>query len=158
MIRRVQENLSRQRRAFVLLTELLEEEFSLLLERKPQAVSQLELSIQELMRQLADERQSLRLAVRGIDPKANRVRELLGTLKGEAATALRQDLADLDRTEQSCAVQAAKNQYLVMGLYDQSRNLLEFLHEKIQPKVAAYSSRGRMARPGSRPSLVSGRL
>lgn len=158
MIHRLQENLSRQRRAFALLTELLEEEFSLLLERKPQAVSQLELSIQELMRQLAGERQSLRLAVRGIGPKARRVRDILDLLDEEPAEAVRAALVDLDRAEQACAMQAAKNQYLVMGLYDQSRNLLDFLHEKIQPKVAAYSSRGRMARPGSRPSLVSGRL
>ncbi|WP_449242651.1 flagellar protein FlgN [Desulfovibrio sp.] len=155
---RVQENLSRQHRALGLLSELLDEEFSYLKGGKPQDVSRIEISIQELLRQLAVERVSLRGLVQAVAPGAKRVREILDAVPSKEAEALRDLLLRLDGMEQACARQAAKNQNLVLALFDQSRKLLNFLQEKIQPKGTAYSAKGRMARASNAPSLVSGRL
>ncbi|MES9994955.1 flagellar export chaperone FlgN [Desulfovibrio aminophilus] len=155
---RIQENLSRQQRALVLLAELLDEEFSYLKSGKPQDVSRIEISIQELLRQLAMERVSLRSQVQSIVPGAKRVREILDSVPVEEGDALRDLLLKLDGLEQLCARQAAKNQNLVLALFDQSRKLLNFLQEKIQPKGTAYSAKGRMARASNAPTLVSGRL
>ncbi len=60
MFRVIEENLVRQNKALMLLSLLLEEEFSRLMKSNPQSVSQIELSIQELMRQIVVERASLR--------------------------------------------------------------------------------------------------
>ncbi|HBE94275.1 MAG TPA: flagellar biosynthesis protein FlgN [Desulfovibrio sp.] len=158
MIGRIQENLSRQLKALGLLEELLEEEFSYLKTSKPQAVSRVEISIQELMRQLTVERLSLRALVQEVQPGAKRVREILDGLEPEQGEALRTILSDLDHAEQVCARRAAKNQNLVLALFQQSRNLLQYLQDRILPKGTAYAASGRMARAASNPTLVTGRL
>lgn len=146
MIATIQENLTRQIRALELLSTLLEEEFSYLLARKPHDVSELELSIQELMRQIALERRSLRGVISGAYPGMSRVAEVARGLSAEQAQALTALLADLDRAEQVCAIQADKNRQLVLGLYDQSLSLLKRLHKAIEPgKSDVYSRRGRYA-------------
>lgn len=147
MIRSIKENLTRQTRALELLSSLLEEEFADLCDRKPQEVSALEISIQELMRHIALERRSLRSIISAEHPGKVRVHELLDTLSGEAAQALSEQLAGLDRAEQICAIQADKNRQLAMGLYDQSLKLLKNLHQAIEPgKSDLYSRRGRFAK------------
>lgn len=158
MTGRIQENLSRQLKALGLLEELLEEEFSYLKTSQPQSVSRVEISIQELMRQLTVERLCLRAAVQEVKPEAKRVREILPEIGQEQADALRGILAGLDQAEQACARRAAKNQNLVLALHQQSRNLLQFLQDRIQPKGTAYAASGRMARAASNPTLVTGRL
>jgi len=72
MIQLIEENLVRQNKALMLLFILLEEEFSRLMQSNPQSVSQIELSIQELMRQIAVERASLRRKVQQVSPAALR--------------------------------------------------------------------------------------
>lgn len=150
MIRVIQENLSRQTRALELLSALLEEEFADLMDRKPQDVSVLELSIQELMRQLAAERLSLRRIIAGAWPGCERVRDVVAALTDAQAEDLNRLLQDLDRTEQSCAIQADKNRMLALGLYDQSLQLLKELHNRVEPgKADVYSRRGRFAKATS---------
>lgn len=150
MIRVIQENLTRQTRALELLSALLEEEFSELMGRKPQDVSVLEISIQELMRQLAAERLSLRRVIAGAWPGRERVREVMAALSNEEAAGLSELLQLLDRTEQSCAIQADKNRLLALGLYDQSLQLLQELHSRVEPgKADVYSRRGRYAKATS---------
>jgi hypothetical protein len=147
MIRNITENLSRQIRALELLSSLLEEEFADLRERRPHDVSAIEISIQELMRQIALERKSLRGMISAAYPGKNRVREVAETLNDEQAGVLSGLLADLDRSEQVCAIQADKNRQLAMGLYDQSMRLLKQLHQSIEPgKSDLYSRKGRFAR------------
>ncbi|HWR04754.1 MAG TPA: flagellar export chaperone FlgN [Humidesulfovibrio sp.] len=147
MIQSIQENLTRQIRALELLSSLLEEEFADLRDRKPQDVSILELSIQELMRQIAGERKSLRSLIETTYPGKQRVSEVAQSLAPEVAQALSGQLAVLDRAEQTCAIQADMNRQLAMGLYDQSLNLLKQLHQAIEPgKSDMYSRRGRFAR------------
>ncbi|MCJ2163184.1 MULTISPECIES: flagellar protein FlgN [unclassified Pseudodesulfovibrio] len=159
MIRLIEENLVRQNKAMMLMSYLLEEEFSRLTNLKPQSVSQIELSIQELMRQIAAERISLRNLVAKVDPVAKRVKELLpglGDAEGESLQAL---LKMLDDTEQKCGVQAAKNQQMAMALFDQSKGLLNFMHDQIKPKsTTAYGRSGRFAKGANSARLLSGRL
>lgn len=147
MIASIQENLTRQIRALELLSSLLEEEFADLRDRRPQDVSVLELSIQELMRQIAVERRSLRAMIEATYPGKQRVSEVAQALDAEAAKALSDRLAELDRAEQTCAIQADMNRQLAMGLYDQSLDLLKRLHQAIEPgKSDMYSRRGRFAK------------
>lgn len=160
MIQTIQENLTRQIRALELLSSLLEEEFADLCARRPQEVSALEISIQELMRQVALERTSLRGMIKAAYPGRIRVREVLETLDSEEAQALNCQLQDLDRAEQICAIQADKNRQLAMGLYDQSLKLLKQLHQAIEPgKSDIYSRRGRFAKSlQPQASVFRGRL
>ena len=150
MIRMIRENLTRQTRALELLSALLEEEFAELANRNPQDVSILELSIQELMRQLAAERISLRAQISGTWPGRSRVAEIAGELTDAEAAELTELLHGLDRGEQSCAVQADKNRALALGLYDQSLQLLQELHRRVEPgKADVYSRRGTYAKSTS---------
>ena len=157
--RLIQENLSRQLRAMLLLKELLEEEFSLLVQRKTTQVSILDLSIQELLRQVADERRALKRLVADVQPNAKRVREVLSIMPHDMARNTDRLLEGMDRAEQACGQQAQRNRTMVLGLHDQSRALLEFMHRQIQPKsTGAYSRRGRMTTSSGMPALLSGRL
>jgi hypothetical protein len=159
MIRLIEENLVRQNKAMLLMYFLLEEEFSRLTQLKPQSVSQVELSIQELMRQVAAERVSLRRMVARVEPSAKRVREILPGLSEEDASAITELLVRLDETEQKCGVQASKNQQMAMALFDQSKGLLNFMHDQIKPKsTTAYARTGRFAKGINDARLLSGRL
>ena len=159
MIRLIEENLVRQNKAMLLMYFLLEEEFSRLTQLKPQSVSQVELSIQELMRQVAAERHSLRRMVAAQEPSAKRVRDLMPGLDAETAAGLTELLARLDETEQRCGVQAAKNHQMAMALFDQSKGLLNFMHDQIKPKsTVAYGRSGRFAKGINDARLLSGRL
>jgi lysophospholipase L1-like esterase len=159
MIRLIEENLVRQNKAMMLLFILLEEEFSRLGQGNPQGVSQVELSIQELMRQVAAERHSLRSMVATLVPGALRVRELYPTLDQDMRDAFDKMIAMLDATEQKCARQAAKNNAMAVALFEQSKKLLTFMHNQIKPKNnGAYAASGRFARAPSAARLLTGRL
>jgi phage shock protein A len=160
MLALIQENLTRQLRALELLSSLLKEEFADLRDRKPQDVSALEISVQELMRQLVAERKSLRRAINAWRPGMARVREVMMTLEPDEAKSLNELLHSLDRTEQVCAVQADMNRQLVMGLYDQSMKLLQSLQKAIDPgRSDMYSRRGRYAKVRqAQASVYNGRL
>jgi len=159
MIRLIEENLVRQNKAMLLMYFLLEEEFSRLTQLKPQSVSQVELSIQELMRQMAAERVSLRRLVARVDPAAKRVREILHCVSEDESSAVSGLLARLDDIEQKCGVQAAKNQQMAMALFDQSKGLLNFMHNQIKPKsTTAYARTGRFAKGVNDARLLNGRL
>ncbi len=161
MIRIVEENLVRQNKGMILLKVLLEEEFARLMNRDPRGVSQIELSIQELLRQLSVERLSLRNLVKRVDPAVERIRELRNSMDEEAFNVLDELLEMLDKTEQQCAVQASKNHELAKALQDQSKSLLDFMHKEIQPKNNdAYSAKGRFAKAASnsQPHILRGRL
>lgn len=146
MLERIHANLDRQNKALALLFTLLEEEFSLLRNREAPEVSRIEFSIQELLRQIAVERSSLREMVGAMKPGAKRLAALLPGLPAEEAAALSASLRRIDRAEQVCAVQAEKNTIMAQALAEQSRSLLNYLHQEIQPKSAdTYSGRGRYA-------------
>ena len=146
MLERIHANLNRQNKALALLLTLLQEEFSLLRQREAPEVSRIEFSIQELLRQIGAERSELRAMVTAIKPAAKRLAHLLPDLPADDAAVLAQAMAQADRIEQACAVQAEKNTIMAQALAEQSRSLLEYLHKEIQPKSAnTYSGRGRYA-------------
>lgn len=160
MLQLIQANLSRQVRALELLSSLLEEEFAALMGRKPQEVSVLELAVQDLMRQLVAERLQLRRFISTGYPGLEHLRDVLAKLPAETAAQISADLADLDKSEQLCAMQADKNRQLALGLFDQSMQLLTHLHKAIQPnRTDVYGKRGRFAKPAQgQASFFSGRL
>jgi len=159
MFRLIEENLVRQNKAMMLLFFLLEEEFSRLMKNQPQGVSQIELSIQELMRQIAGERVSLRAMVAELAPGAARVRDLFLMMDDELKAKVESLLEKLDATEQTCGVQAAKNNEMAIALFDQSKNLLDFMHNQIKPKnTSAYAATGRFAQAPSNARLLTGRM
>lgn len=160
MLHRLKENIARQGKAMLLLHLLLEEEFSRLTGRDPRAVSSLELSIQELMRQMMLERDDLsRIASSLSDGKARRVREVLPLFSEEERDGIEAQLRSLDAEEQRCARQAAQNQQLALALFEQSGKLLNYMHSKLKPvRMEGYSASGRYAsRPGES-RLVRGTL
>lgn len=158
MLERIHANLDRQSKALALLFTLLEEEFSLLRNREAPEISRIEFSIQELLRQIAAERSSLRGLVALMKPGAKRLAALLPGLPAEEAAALSTALRRIDRGEQACAVQAEKNTIMAQALAEQSRSLLNYLHQEIQPKSAdTYSGRGRYAMRRPEASLLQRR-
>lgn len=159
MFQRIEENLVRQNKAMILLQVLFEEEFSRLRGGDALSVSRLELSIQELIRQMAAERASLRKMVGRTKNGARRVSELYDLMTPEQVAAFVDLVKVLDSTEQRCAAQAAKNHELALAFHDQSKALLEFMHEEIRPKnTGGYSAKGRFAKVAEQPSLLRGRL
>ncbi|MBI9080990.1 MAG: flagellar export chaperone FlgN [Pseudodesulfovibrio sp.] len=159
MFRLIEENLVRQNKAMMLLFFLLEEEFSRLMKNLPQGVSQIELSIQELMRQIGHERVSLRGMVAELAPGAARVRDLFLMMDDELKSEVESLLEKLDVTEQKCGVQAAKNNEMAVALFDQSKTLLEYMHNQIKPKnTSAYAATGRFAQAPSSARLLTGRM
>lgn len=159
MFRLIEENLVRQNKAMMLLEVLMGEEYSRLMNAKPQSVSQIELSIQELMRQIAVERASLRRLVAAEAPGAQRVRDLFLLMDDEKRQDFEKLLQLLDDTEQKCGVQAGKNHQMAMALYDQSKSLLNFMHDQIKPKnTSVYGASGRYAKAASSARLLTGRL
>ncbi len=167
MLQNLHANLFRQHKALGVLTELQGEEYSLLMSHKPQEVTHLELSIHDLMHQLAVERQEvmdmlqgmklaeyLEVVVPGDDMPA--AEEEGGADPRER---IRRLLAAIDEAEQACVKQARRNTDLVLGLMDQGHNMLTWLHDQIVPKkTEAYSRRGAYATKRSEAALISGRL
>lgn len=143
----------------MLLFILLEEEFSRLMQSNPQGVSQIELSIQELMRQIAAERLSLRDLVGRHTPGAQRVGELYPAMDDDMRTNFEGLVSVLDETEQKCAQQAGKNNQMAMALFDQSKQLLDFMHDEIKPKNnTAYAATGRYGQAAAGARLLNGRI
>ncbi|XPV75216.1 MAG: flagellar export chaperone FlgN [Desulfovibrio sp.] len=160
MINIIKANITRQEKGLLLMKMLLMEEFSRLEDRNPEGVTRIEFSLQELIRQLAAERASLRRLVPRIDPAAERLRDLYPILDEETVAYFKASLKSLDKMEQQCAVQAAKNQTMVRGLYETTTSMLDFLHNEIKPKPQnAYGANGKFIQKSeNQPRLVRGRL
>ncbi|EPR41706.1 FlgN family protein [Desulfovibrio sp. X2] len=154
----MRENLDRQHKAMVVLYELLQEEFSLLRAGKPQEVTGLEMSIQELIRQIALERAELKSMVLAREGTVVRLNVLVDSMPPEEGEPLRKLVNTIDALEQACARQADKNSNLAMALFDQSKSMLEFMQSQIKPKrVDVYARNGRFAQGKSEAALLHGR-
>lgn len=138
MFTTIQNTLNRQDKALDLMKELLQEEFSLLMKRDTDAIMTIEFSIHELLRQLATEKESIIKALGG--GRLKDYAEMLPADKKEIIISL---WLSIDKKEQSCARQASMNTRLSLGLLDQSKELLNYLHERIvPPQRTSYSRRG----------------
>lgn len=147
-------NLDRQAKALDLLGELLDEEFSLLLTHDTEAVMGLEFSIHELLRQLAVEKECVIRRLGG-----GKVLDYVQMLPEEQGAALSELWRHIDAGEQVRARQASRNTELSLGLMDQSKRLLDYLHARIlPPQQDTYGRQGRYNQPRPAASLFSGRL
>ena len=147
-------NLDRQAKALTLLGTLLDEEFSLLLQHDTEAVMALEFSIHELLRQLAVEKESVIHRLGG-----GKVLDYAAMLPDEQGEILRSLWSNIDRDEQSCAKQAARNTELSLALMDQSKKMLDYLHKRVlPPQHDTYGRKGRYTQSRPEAALISGRL
>lgn len=157
MVNGILANLTRQKLAMELLAALLEEEFSLLTARDTASVTSLEFSIQELLRQLAVERMSLRRQYAGTAPKARRLADLLDRFEPEPRARIEALLGAIDRIEKRCSNQATRNYRMALGLYDVAKSCLDHLQSHLIPKKAVYGSRGRLGAATPAPGRLDGR-
>jgi len=148
MTERIVANLTRQKLTLELLEKLQAEEISHLMDLNPAAVSSVELSIQELLRQLMVEREELRAMTRSIDPGASRLAQILGGMDDLSRKTVNILLHDIDKLEQSRAVQAEKNSRMALALFEQSKSYVSFIQEKITPKPPTYTRRGALGTYG----------
>ena len=154
MFAQIQGNLTRQFKALELLQSLLEEEFGLLCKRDTDAISALEFSIHELLRQLAVERTELKTSMQGVS-----LLEYSGMLSDDEAQEVRRLYHIIDSLEQRCSRQATQNTEVSLALLDQSQALLSFLHNQIshQPEHL-YSAAGRIRQDRPAAAIYSGRF
>ena len=150
----IQGNLTRQFKALELLSSLLEEEFELLCRRDTDAVSGLEFSIHELLRQLAVERVELKSSIQGVS-----LHDYAGLLPDEEGQEVRRLFHIIDSLEQRCSRQATQNTEVSLALLDQSQALLTFLYSQVsrQPEQR-YSSAGRIRQDRPEAAIYSGRF
>ena len=148
-------NLVRQMKALELLDTLLEEEFSLLLLRKPEDVSVLEFSLHELIRQIADERGDMIKMMNGVQLAV--FAEALPQEEGDEVRAL---LQRIDALEQGCARQGSHNAELALALHDQNREAMNFLHSRLLPpkNQNIYDRTGACVKPRTGAAIIHGRL
>ncbi len=154
MYYRIHEALQRQKQAMRLLVDLLEEEYEYLRRRDTQEVVSLEMSIHELIRQIAVEKIFVKKMLD--DGKLKVYVTLLPTEQGNNLLAL---YNDMDAHEQKAARMASRNAQLSLALLDQSQRLMQELHSHIIPKhVLTYGRRGSMGKQKPKAALISGRL
>ncbi|SHN69423.1 flagellar export chaperone FlgN [Desulfovibrio litoralis] len=146
--------LFRQYKALELLYELMQEEFTLLQERRSSEVSNLEFSIHELLRQIAGERLDLRNLLGDIT-----LLDYANLLPEEEAEELRSLFHKIDKLEQTTARQATFNTEISLALLDQSQSMLSFLHDSFIPKNnTIYGDKGLVKEQRPEAVLFRGRL
>ena len=154
MFAQIHGNLNRQFKALELLSSLMEEEFSLLCKRDTDAVSALEFSIHELLRQVAVERVELKNRMQGTS-----ILEYAGMLPDDESQEIRRLYHIIDSLEQRCSRQATHNTEVSLALLDQSQALLTFLYNQIsQQPERLYSSAGRIRKDRPEAAIYSGRV
>ena len=150
----IHSNLTRQFKGLELLVSLLEEEFDLLCKRDTDAVATLEFSVHELLRQIAQERDTLKKSIEG-----STLKEYAGMLPDEQGAETLRLYHLIDALEQRCSRQASYNTELSLALMDQSQSLLVHLHRQIAPKQPdRYGAGGRMVKERPQAAIYSGRL
>ena len=143
--RKIQERLRRQEGALEFLNELLQEEFSLLQTGKPDEIASVELSIQELLRQLAAEKEDLRVFLQKYVPESEGVRSILQCLPDEEAKKNFSLINRVEKKEQECSRQAGMNVELAIALQEQSLQLLNYFRAVVMPKEEnVYSADAKM--------------
>ncbi len=154
MYDRIYEALHRQKQAMQLLVDLLEEEYALLRKHDTPAVVSLEMSVHELIRQLAVEKVGVQKMLDG--GKLKVYVTLLPEEQGDDLMAL---FKDMDANEQKAARMASRNAQLSLALLDQSQRVMQRLHSQLTPKHSnTYGRRGYMGKQRPQAALISGRL
>ncbi len=150
----IQESLSRQEKGLELLLELLTNEYRTLCERKMTLVAHQEFAIQELIRQLVEEKEFVMRLLKG-----ETLSNYAESLSGQERDSIRMTHERLDAVEQQTARQAARNSQLVLALLDQNAKSLKVLFKEAVPEVAlVYGRHGAMHSLPSQGALIRGRL
>ncbi|MBT8763789.1 flagellar export chaperone FlgN [Desulfohalobiaceae bacterium Ax17] len=154
---KIEQSLKRQKQGLVLLRTLLQEEFSVLRGHDPKKISSLEFSIQELIRQLVDEKEALKSLLQQIGCIS--IKDYILELSDGEKAKIENLLGSLEENEQKCVVQAAKNAELAQALAEQTTKLTKFLYERLLPRNKdTYSARGRWQQKTARATLLRGTL
>lgn len=147
-------SLQRQEKGLELLQELLRIEYKTICERKMTLVSHQEFSIQELIRQLVEEKDLVIRLLQGVP-----LREYAKGLPEDLQTPLFEKMEVLDKREQETSRQAGRNSQLVLALLDQNSKSMKTLFKEAVPEVAlVYGRRGAMNPIPTQGALISGRL
>ena len=150
-------DLIRQAKGTELLCQLLREEYALLRAGEPDRVAALEMSIQDLIRQLVRERETLtgRLRAQGMAGLA----VFLETLSPEDRLVFETWRARIVAHEQDSGQLASVNAELAMALWKQSGVLLRHFQEQVAPRQrTTYSAKGTWQDRATTATLVRGRL
>ena len=147
-------SLVRQARGLELLRDLLREEYSLICERKMDVVASCEFSIQELIRQLVNEKEFVMERLKG-----QRLREYAKDLPADEQEKVLTIAQLIDKNEQKASFQASLNSQLSLALLDQNEKSLQTLFKHVVPEnTVVYGRRGAMRKVAAQGALISGRL
>ncbi|MFP4392037.1 MAG: flagellar export chaperone FlgN [Desulfohalobiaceae bacterium] len=158
---KIKQSISRQKKGLQLLAWLLEQEFAHLKSRSQENLVNMELSIQELIRQLAYEKKHTRKLLQDGSPDVNSLKECSDFFsKYQDDGEMQSNLQELSSWERKCREQARMNADLSLALLDQSKDLLDFLQgELIQDSLKIYSQKGSWSVPFvQEPYVIKGRL
>lgn len=150
-------SLVRQAKGTELLCQLLREEYFLLRAGEPDRVAALEMSIQDLIRQLVREREALKehLQAEGMTGLA----VFLETLSPAQRRIFETWHARIITHEQDSGQLASVNADLAMALWKQSGVLLRHFQDRVAPKERnTYSAKGTWQDRAATATLVRGRL
>ncbi len=154
MYQRIHDILYRQYQGLQVLTGLLDEEYDLLRTRQTKEVVTLEFAVQELIRQLAQEKTDVRDLLKG-----GKVIDYAQLLPEEQGNALRALFKGINDEEQKASRNASRNAQMSLALLDQSQRTMHGLHSQIIPKTTmTYGRRGVMGAHRPQAALISGRL
>lgn len=153
----VLESLIRQREGLKALAILLVEEFAVLTARDKSGLADMELAVQELIRQLLKERDDLRSCLSELMPESEGLRHYVDQhVQGAELETL---VREIEQLERQCSRQATTNADLVMALVEQSRDMLSFMHDQVKPRNEdVYSRQGSFTSDATEPRLLQGRL
>ena len=153
-------SLFRQYEAFKLLHDLLREEHSQMVEKDDsEELAKHELSIQELLRQLAREKEEVHFCVGSHGFPENRVSDILHLFSEEEREKISWLLDELNRLEQNCNKQAEINADIAMALVEQSNSLLEYFNKQLWPDQGdVYSKNAKWQHFNSNASILQGKL
>jgi hypothetical protein len=159
-MRKIAENLIRQHKGLQLLSELLQQEYAELKGKDQQDLAVLEFSIQELIRQLAAEKEHLQRLLEDGQPQVQDLQGLAKSLSGKQGLFVQDVRGKISTLEQRCREQARANADLSLALLEQSRELMGFLQDQLkQGSQDLYSQKGSWKESSiQEPSILKGRL
>lgn len=151
------ESLIRQAKGTQLLGFLLREEYALLRAGKPDEVAGLEITVQELIRQLVRDREFLVRQLQGAG--FDRLGTYYESLEAEERRQCEKWQATIVANEQESARQSGVNAELAMALWKQSGVLLKEFHNKVAPRERnTYTAKGAWQSRPTTATLVRGRI
>lgn len=145
--------LERQTTALVQLMEYMKQEYTLLLEGKPEPLAEISFAMQDCIRTIEEERITL------FNTLGMTLSQYCTTLPKKEATRIL-DLAQIILSqEHACKEQAEYNKALALGLIEQCRKNILFIQEAMATHVMqGYMSSGALQKTIVQGTLLKGRL